>query len=175
MSLRRLLLSLPLLLLLLVVAGWFWLLHTEAGARWVWSQAESAADGALHAATTTGALSSGLVLRDVAFDSDGVSIDVSRAALSVDVQVLPVQITVQPATLSGLRIDLHESESVDEDAKPEDVLASLQLPIEVIFEDVRLEDGVLAKPDGDVAPCPEASASSEINRKRARSSIRRSR
>ena len=52
MTLRRFLLLLAIAPTLLVAGAWYWLLHTEPGAQWLWSQAESATGGALSAVQT---------------------------------------------------------------------------------------------------------------------------
>ncbi len=148
-SVRRLLWILPLSLLILLVVAWFWLLHTESGARWVWSQAASATGQSLRAASVGGALSTDFVARDVVFENDAVRIDVSRATMSVNVDLFPARVTVRPTTLSGLRIALVSGASVDDGANAEDAPPDLILPIEVIFEDIKLEDGVLVNPEGD--------------------------
>ncbi len=149
-TLRHLFWMLPLALVILLVAAWFWLLHTESGARWIWSQAESASGGALRAESISGALSSGLVARDIAFETDDVSIAASSAQLSAAIGLLPMRITVHPAVVANLRIELGSSEAVDEGGTIEDTLSSLQLPIEVVLEDVKLDDSVLTATDGDM-------------------------
>jgi autotransporter translocation and assembly factor TamB len=66
------LLALPLGLAILVACVWFWLLHTQSGAHWIWSQVESATDHALSAGDISGDLGSGLIGKGIAFDGEGV-------------------------------------------------------------------------------------------------------
>jgi autotransporter translocation and assembly factor TamB len=68
---RRLLVFLPVLVLLLLAGTWYWLLHTQSGARWIWAQVESATSDALSAADISGDISSGLVGKEIAYESDG--------------------------------------------------------------------------------------------------------
>ena len=79
MSLRRILLALlalPLGLAILVACGWFWLLHTQSGAHWVWSQVESVTGHALGASEISGDLGSGLIGKGIAFEGEGVHVSV---------------------------------------------------------------------------------------------------
>ena len=150
MSIRRLLLSLPLLVLLLAAVAWFWLLHTQSGARWIWSQVESATDGSLSAGSLSGSLTSGLVGRGIVFDSDGVTVAVALISLSVDIELLPITVTVLPASVSDLRIDLKTNEGVAEGADIHETLSKLRLPVEVDLEVVELDGGTITGSDGDV-------------------------
>jgi len=143
MSVRRLLISLPLLFLLIIASAWFWLLHTQAGAQWLWSRLESATDGSLSAASISGNLSSGLVAGDVTFIADGVDVAVGRASLSVDINLLPVKVNVLSASISDLRVDLTANDRTVDDTNLHDTLGKLQLPIELEFGAIELDGGVI--------------------------------
>jgi len=143
MSIRRLLLSLPLLILVIIASAWFWLLHTQSGAQWIWSRVESAADGSLSAASITGNLSSGLVAGDVTFIGDSVNVFVGQTSLSVDIDLLPLKVNVLSASVSDLRIDLAADDRAEDDTNLHDTLNKLQLPVELAFEAIALDGGVI--------------------------------
>lgn len=143
MSPRRLLFSLPLLIPVIIATAWFWLLHTQSGSRWIWSQVESATDGSLSAASISGDLASGLIASNVEFTGDNVEVAVARVSLAVDIDLLPLQVNVLPATVSNLRIDLEAGDQAKDDTSLHDTLGRLQLPVELVFEAIELDDGVI--------------------------------
>ena len=85
MSLRRILLLLAFIPVLLAAGTWYWLLHTEPGAKWLWARAESATGGALSVASITGDLGAGVTLHGLNFGNDAVDIDVSSVSLAARV------------------------------------------------------------------------------------------
>ena len=143
MSLPRLLLALPLLIAGLVACAWFWLLHTQSGARWAWTQAVSATDHALSAGEISGSLGSGLVGTRIAYDSDSVHVSIGEATLAIDVNVMPFGITVLPARVSDLLINVTGGGDSNEDSDLQDTFAKLQLPVELVFTGVHLERGAI--------------------------------
>jgi translocation and assembly module TamB len=142
-SLRRILLALPLVFAVLVACAWFWLLHTQSGARWAWSQVESATDHALSAGEISGNLGSGLVGRKIAYEGDGARISIAEVSLAVDVDLLPPGVTVLPAQVSDLLIDLNGGGDPDEDSDLQATFSKLQLPVELVFTGVDLERGAI--------------------------------
>jgi autotransporter translocation and assembly factor TamB len=81
---RRILLLLASAPALLVAIAWYWLLHTEPGARWLWSKAESATGGALSAESITGNLGSGVAIQGLSFENATVDIEVDEITLAGD-------------------------------------------------------------------------------------------
>lgn len=143
MSIRRLLVSLPLLFLLIIASTWFWLLHTQSGAQWIWSRVESATDGSLSAASISGNLFSGLVASDVTFIGDSVNVAVGRTSLSLDIDLLPLKVNVLSTSVSNLRIDLTADDRAEDDTSLHDTLNRLRLPVELDFEAIELDGGVI--------------------------------
>jgi hypothetical protein len=116
---RRFFVFLPLLVLLLLAGTWYWLLHTQSGARWIWAQVESATGNALSAT------------------------DIGEVSLSADVDLLPLSATILPAHVSDLRIELRGDKETDDESDLRETFAKLQLPVELIFTDVELERGAI--------------------------------
>ena len=148
MTLRRTLLLLPLLLAAIVLCAWFWLLHTQSGAHWIWSVAESATDGALSAQRITGDLGSGVDVHKISYDGEGVSVGADEVSLAVDVGILPLRVTVLPVQVSGLRVETDSGREADASTNVHETLQKLQLPVELLFTEVRL-DGTTFKRVGD--------------------------
>jgi len=141
MSLRRLVLVLPALLLLAVAGAWYWLLHTEPGARWIWSRVETLTDRALQADALHGNLSSGVTITGLAYASDAFAISARDIRLAVDVAVLPKVVTVRSASASG--IDMRIGRDTPTDGPPADVheiLARLALPVEIAVSDLQFSE-----------------------------------
>jgi translocation and assembly module TamB len=120
-----------------------WLLHTQSGARWIWMQVESATDDALSAIEISGDLGSGLVASRITYDGDGVTVAIGEVSLSVDVDLLPVSVTILPAHVSDLRIDLRGNRQTDAESDLRKTFANLRLPVELVFTDVVLEHGTI--------------------------------
>jgi translocation and assembly module TamB len=137
------LLALPLGLAILVACVWFWLLHTQSGAHWIWSQVESATDHALSAGDISGDLGSGLIGKGMAFEGEGVHVSVGEVSLAVDVDLLPFGVTILPARVSDLLIDLNGDPESDEESDLQGTFSKLQLPVELVFANVELERGAI--------------------------------
>lgn len=140
MTLRRALLFVPLVIAAVVLSGWFWLLHTPSGARWIWSVAESATGDVLSAQSISGDLGSGIDLQKVSYDGEGVYIGVDDASLAVDIGLLPLSVTVLPAQVSGLRVEIGGGNDADASTNVYDVLEKLRLPVALSFTEIRLDN-----------------------------------
>lgn len=141
MSLRRILLLLAGIPVLLAAGAWYWLLHTEPGAQWLWSRAESATGGALSAAGISGDLGSGITLLDLNFENDAVDIDVSKVSLVAHVAFLPVRVVVSEADAVGFSLrTLDREEDKDGSTNLHETFARLQLPFEIIIEELEIEE-----------------------------------
>jgi translocation and assembly module TamB len=141
-SLRRILLLLAIVPVLLAIGTWYWLLHTQSGAKWLWSQAESATGGGLSTVSIAGDLGSGVVLQGLNFENDVVDIDVSKISLVAHLAVLPVRVVVSEADAAGfsLRI-LDGEENQDGGTDLHEIFARLNLPFEIVVEQLDVEDG----------------------------------
>lgn len=147
---RRILLLMPVSLALLAVGGWYYLLHTEAGAKRAWGLVGSATGGALSAASVSGDIASGLMLSELRFTNDAVAVDVASLSARADLDLFPLTVTVSAATASGIDIKTGSGESGrDSDTDIRDVLALLRLPLELVLTDLVVEDVVLAGVNGE--------------------------
>jgi translocation and assembly module TamB len=143
MSLRRILLLLLLAPVLLVAGAGYWLLHTEPGARWLWSQTESATGGALSAASVAGDLGSGVALRGLAFDNEAVDLDIEDIHLTARLRLLPVRVIVERADASGFSLRIMGGDK-DEDSETDlhGIFARLKLPLEIVVEQLAIDGAV---------------------------------
>jgi translocation and assembly module TamB len=139
-SLRRALLLLPLLPVLLAAIAWFWLLHTESGARWLWARAEAASGGALSAAAISGDLGSGITLQGLRFENDAVESDVSEISLAAHLEILPVRVIVSDAGAAdfSLRV-LGREAGTDGGTDLHETFARLRLPFEIVVEQLDIQ------------------------------------
>ena len=151
MIIRRLLIAFPIVVLLVAAVAWFWLLHTQSGARWIWSQVAAATDNALSADQISGDLSSGLVGKGIVYDGDSVHVGVGYASLAVDVDILPLRVTVLPARVADLLIDVRGESQSDGESDLQATFAKLQLPVKLVFTDVELARGELEGIGDDVS------------------------
>ena len=141
MSLRRILLFLAIAPALLVAIAWYWLLHTEPGARWLWSQAESATGGALSAESVAGDVGSGVALHGLAFDNEAVDLGVDSIVLTARLELLPIRVVVGRADASGfsLRV-LRSDKNGDSRTDLHEIFAKLQLPLEIVVRQLSVQD-----------------------------------
>ncbi len=136
----RLVLAILAALALLAGGAWYLLLHTETGARWLWSQAERATGGALTAHAVSGDLGSGVSLSAVAFTAGDVRISAASATLDVNVNLVPLTVSVGTARLSGLTVVLPEQDAAKEHAARRPfTLDKLRLPFELAIARLQLE------------------------------------
>ena len=150
---RRLLLLIPALVLALGACAWYWSLHTEPGARWIWARAQAATGGALQAQELQGDLGSGLSIRQLAFSTDSMSLDIVETKLVVDVDLLPLQIKISNAVITdtAIRIDATQDDSQSTDLHA--LIENLSLPFALVFTDVSADKVTLSglTPENDVA------------------------
>ena len=146
----RLILAILAALALLAGGTWHLLLHTEAGARWLWSQAERATGGALTASTLSGDLGSGVSISAVAFVAGGVRISATNATLDVNVNLVPLTVSVGTARLSGLTVVLPETDAAKEDTASEPfALETLRLPFELAIARLQLDEASVVSAAGE--------------------------
>lgn len=146
MSIARLLGAILAILLLLAGSAWYGLLHTQTGARWLWSQAESITGGALTAGDVRGDLGSGVSVTQLSYVADGVAVTAATATVDATLGLLPLTIYVGTAHVSGLTVDLRDRDSAENDAESKPFrLEILQLPFELSIAELKLDDAKLVR------------------------------
>ena len=148
MNFRRFLLVMPAAVLLTAVIAWFWLLHTESGAQWVWGKARSAAPDVLDAQSVEGALSSGLQLRDVVFESDTLSITVGSILVAIDLDIFPLSLEVETLLVDSVLIELSQIGEQGDEMPTDftDLLHNLAVPISVDIRQLQISRGAMVAP-----------------------------
>jgi translocation and assembly module TamB len=142
-TLRRILLLLVLGPALLVAVAWYWLLHTESGARWLWARAEAVTDGALTAVGIRGDITSGVELQGIAFENDAVELVVDDVSLVARLELLPLRVVVERGNSSGFSLRILERDSDRADGTDLGVIfAKLQLPFELAIVQLDMRDAV---------------------------------
>jgi len=138
MSLRRAswLLTAPALLLLAGLICWSWLLHSESGARWLFSRLESSIPGSIGSSTIEGDLGSGLRLDGFHFDDGGTRVDVGRLTVAVEIDLLPPAIGLETLQADSVAIRVIQAPAQETDR--ESAIAGLSLPVPLRFGDVRI-------------------------------------
>ena len=91
MSLRKLILLLTVsgLLLGAGISGWSWLMHTEAGARWMFNKLSSSASFDLGASSISGDLGSGLLLENLYFENEAMRVEITTIKTAINIDLLP--------------------------------------------------------------------------------------
>jgi len=142
----RLLLAIVVVLVLLAGSAWYGLLHTQAGARWLWSQAERATGGALTARELSGDLAGGLSVAELAFVAEGASIGAAAVTLDIEVGFSPLTVAVGAAHIAGLVVTLRDDGATGSDSAGEPFeLEKLQLPFVLTIAKLELDDARLLR------------------------------
>ncbi len=143
MSMRKaiLLLIVPALLLGAGFGAWMWLLHTESGARWMFSRLGSSPAFELGASSISGDLGSGLQLEGLYFENDAVRVEITKITSAVNIDLLPPSVKVERVHADAIAIKALETSGQDSDdpAGLHQALQGLSLPIPVRVEDVKLQ------------------------------------
>jgi len=139
--LRSILLAIILLSLASAAAGIAWLLYSNAGANWLWSQAVAATDGALATGSLRGSVRGGLEFTDVRYRHDTVDVSARDLKAHVDFRLFPFAAEVETARLADVRVVVHERPTSDgASGSADDTVRKLQLPFELRFGDLEADD-----------------------------------
>ncbi len=134
-------------ILLIFVSGGYWLLHTTSGGKFAWSTAQENLPGELHARSLSGDLSSGLILTAVQYRNDGLHVLVDSIKLAVDVDLIPVSITIVQLDINKVGLTMLDDRPEDAESSIEDILVAMRLPIELNVAAARLTDLSLTRSD----------------------------
>lgn len=137
MSRRRIaILFLPMLLVLLLAGIFYWLMHTEPGARWIWQRVAAAVPGSLQVGQLRGDLQSGLQLLKLAYRDEGVVAVADKVGLRLDLDLLPPAIGVQFLEVGELQLRTTATQGATP-RPPAAWLPQLALPLPLTFHAVR--------------------------------------
>jgi len=100
--------SIVAVLVLLLCLAWFWLLHTNPGARFAIAQAEDVAGFSV--ATVDGSIAGGLRVADLHFANDSADVRVRDVAATIDVGLLPLAITIMDAAAADIAVEIIEDD-----------------------------------------------------------------
>jgi len=136
--------------LVVTVAAWFWLLHTQSGASWVWYQLESAMDGELTGELTGGDFGNGIEIENLRLSTSAVDLSLDSNRASIDVDLFPLRIRVTDVHLQGVTIRTRRSESENEGALDvASLLSGLQLPLLLDLVNARMDEVELVIDEGE--------------------------
>ena len=139
MRLRKtlILLSTALLLLLAALAGsWTWLVHSEPGARWLFSQAQKHVPARLTAASVSGSLGSAVQVGQLEYDDSSIKIEVERISLAIEFDFLPPAINLKSLQAGKARVS--QLATTGNASPGENGSLDLSLPLRVNFGDIRI-------------------------------------
>lgn len=149
MKLRKLywLLLLPVILLGAIVSGWFFTLHTEAGARWLFERAASASGGQFSAGRIDGDMASGLHLERFRFEDGSMIVAAEQIEAGVRLELFPLTVRVDKLHASTLTVQPLNTATGDSDRG--DALPIPRLPFALHFSDIRLKEIEYLDPVGE--------------------------
>ncbi|RPH95866.1 MAG: hypothetical protein EHM68_12000 [Lysobacterales bacterium] len=134
---RRLaLLFLPTLLILLLAAGFAWLLRSESGAQWLWQGLAAAVPGELRTQQLRGDLQSGLTLEQLSYRDAGLALMADTVALRLDLDLWPPAVAFHELRIGELQLNSTAAPAEDSASSAADWLPGLALPVPVKFRRV---------------------------------------
>ena len=124
-----------------VGVAWYWLLHTESGARWLVARAQAAAQGALQLASVRGDLASGVTATAISFEAGGTGVTAAELTIAVDVDLLPPGLEIVTAALHTVDVRIGPSDQPDDEPRDiESMLRKLALPIPIRVNGMSVDD-----------------------------------
>ena len=149
---KWLLLGVPFTLMLLLTASGYWLLRTHSGAMFLWAQLEDATADAIRISDTQGDLSSGFVIRNLAYQSADIDLTVGKLAIQVRPGWWPFIVKVKSLAIEDVVITNkqpeNQAQSDSGDTDIEAILASLQLPAPLHIEKALINRASLRRGNG---------------------------
>jgi len=144
---RALLVFLPALVIVAVAGLFRWLLYSESGANWIWRQAAGAVPGELRVERLEGSLKSRLELSGLSWRDDAVEVALDRASLRLDLDLLPLAVSVEWLRAGDLAVTLGPDDTGPADTDVAAVLAALALPFPLEFKSIELQSLRLRRQD----------------------------
>lgn len=138
----------------LIVAGSgaaLWLLHSSAGARWLWTRVENASGDRLSAASIEGTLSGGLTMRDLRYRDDARAVAIERVVLDINPDLFPTRLVIESLRVESVLLEPQASPAAADDGEPlrlAEILARLKLPIPLLVRQAIVTDVETVRGDG---------------------------
>ena len=131
-------LAVSLLLLAGGLGAWYWLLHSESGARWLFQKAASAVPAAIEATRISGDLASGLRLEGFRFDDGRMRIEARTVRTALNIDLVPPSVLIESFAADTVEVHLppESDSSAGEPFDLESALGGLTLPIPVYFAEI---------------------------------------
>jgi translocation and assembly module TamB len=129
------------LVLVLLLAGAYWLFASSAGSVWLWSQLEQVAGGQLKAERVQGDLANGFIVRGLVYRSPQQEIQVRQIELQAVPGFWPLSVSVEQLIVADVVIRPGAVQTVQSEPEAVDVrgaLEAMKLPLPVHFERIEL-------------------------------------
>ncbi len=139
---KRIGIALAVLLALLVLAGW-WLLASQAGARFAIARAQSLLAGKLHIAQIHGSLSGPLQLDDVRYHDPASGIDVRIRRIDANYALTPLfhrNMLVHDLRINGLDVRLNTVTTPSATTPPTPLQSWLTPPLSILLDHASIRD-----------------------------------
>jgi len=151
MSLRKVtwLLAIPALLLAGGLTAWAWLMHSESGARCLFTKLESSIPGSIGASAISGDLGSGLNLAGFHYDDDSIRVEVEQLTIAVGIDLFPVIVKLE--TLQAHNVAIRTLQASGEEVVGESTIPEFSLPVPLHFKDIRFSGVEYFDPSGNKA------------------------
>ncbi len=148
-ALTTILVAIPALVAASGLLAWWWLLHTEPGARWVFDKAVSAGNVPVEVRKISGDLYSGLQLDGLHFEDAGIRADAETIRIAINIDLLPFAVEVTTLQAGNIRIQVIP----DPDRQPleKDSPGVFEMPFPLRFGEVKISGLQYLEPSGEAS------------------------
>jgi translocation and assembly module TamB len=155
--------GLPLMLFLvvaIVLSSVYWLFNSASGAAWVWSKLEGLESVDVRSSQISGDLASGLIIHNMEYRSSGLDLLVRHTELEAEPGWWPLSIQVDRLSLNEVEVMTRSTEDStgNDDGGPDirSILAGIEIPLPLIFNDVVLTGISFQQDDQPASPLAES-------------------
>ncbi len=148
-TIMTILVAIPALLVSSVLLAWWWLLHTEPGARWVFDKAVAAGNVPVGVRNISGDLYSGLQLDGLHFEEAGTRADVEILRVAINLDLLPFALEVTTLQAENIRIQITPDSGTQ--PREKDPPGAFVMPFPLTFREVRISGLEYLDPSGEAS------------------------
>ncbi|MDT8438288.1 MAG: translocation/assembly module TamB domain-containing protein [Wenzhouxiangellaceae bacterium] len=148
--------SVVVVLALLLAIGWLWLTTSTAGAAFLLARAEGAVPG-LSLEHRRGGLDDGVVLADLRYQADALTVEADAVELAVNIRLLARTLTIERLQINGVRVALPPASTEPASEAPLE-LGDYRLPLTVVIKQLEITDLQIADANGEPVLAVERAA-----------------
>ncbi|MCF6262148.1 MAG: translocation/assembly module TamB domain-containing protein [Xanthomonadales bacterium] len=125
-------------LLLLALAGYFWLTRSDAGTRWLLGFAESKEKPLIALHNIKGNINSGIRIGKLRYRNSGTDLTINNLNTQVDYRLFPFTLLINQLKIEKLQVQVAEGDTDTDTDTKEATMTDLSLPLEVELKSLQI-------------------------------------